>query len=99
MMQKWLIALGFVVGIYGCSSSSSSDPTAGQVQIVGLEDGTVEVSVQGRTIFAMAGTGPVARTFTEDFFGAGVDKVTVEIPTSLAVDGRLFASLLVTITQ
>jgi alpha-glucosidase len=39
---------------------------------VGLEDGTVEVIAQRRTIFALAGAGPVARTFTEQWFGAGV---------------------------
>jgi alpha-glucosidase len=60
------------VGTSGCSSSSDSTPNSGDVRIVALEDGTVEVTAQGRTIFALAGTGPVARTFEETFFGAGV---------------------------
>jgi alpha-glucosidase len=71
-MRHWLIASLFVGGALGCSSSSSSTPTASGVQIVGLEDGTVEVTAQGRQIFALAGTGPVARTFREETSGVGV---------------------------
>ena len=47
-------------------------PAPNDVQIVAAEDGTVEVIAGGKTIFAMAATGPVARTFTEHWFGAGV---------------------------
>jgi len=70
MTRYWLMALALLVGAFGCSTSSGSTP--GAVQIVGLEDGTVEVISRGKTIFALAGTGPVARTFTEQAVGAGV---------------------------
>ena len=72
MIRYWLISLLVTVGVLGCSSSSDPNGTPSAVQIVGLEDGTVEVTAGGRTIFAVAGTGPVARTFTEQAVGAGV---------------------------
>jgi alpha-glucosidase len=65
-------------------------PGGGGVRIVALDDGTVEVTAQGRTIFALAGTGPIARTFEETFFGAGVidfvRDLDTEVEYPLAVD-------------
>ena len=61
--------LSLAIGIAACSESSSG-PT-GNVEIVASEDGTVEVIAQGRTLFALAATGPVARNFTEDVRGIG----------------------------
>ncbi len=61
------------LALAGCSSSSSSpaEPGGGAVQIVAQEDGTVEVIVSGRTLFALAPTGPVARNFMERPVGIG----------------------------
>ena len=65
--------LSLAMGIAACSESSSG--SAGTVQIVASEDGTVEVIAQGRTLFALAATGPVARNFTEDVRGIGATRV------------------------
>ena len=73
MVRNWLIGLVLVAGAAACSSDEgASGPAPNDVQIVAAEDGTVEVIAGGKTIFAMAATGPVARTFTEQWFGAGV---------------------------
>ena len=73
MVRNWLVGLVLVAGAAACTSDEgASGPAPNDVQIVAAEDGTVEVIAGGRTIFAMAATGPVARTFTEQWFGAGV---------------------------
>ena len=46
---------------------------------------------------AVDGVGGVTITETDDDFGAGIDKVVVSLPAGLAVDGKLFARLNVTI--
>ena len=61
-----------VLALAGCSQPSSpSVPGGGAVQIIADEDGTVEVVVGGRILFALAPTGPVARTFSERAGGIG----------------------------
>jgi len=66
MVRNWLIGSVLALGVAGCSGASGSEagPTDG-VQIIASNDGTVEVIVDGRTLFALAGTGPVARTFID----------------------------------
>ncbi len=74
MVRFWLIGFGLVLamGIAGCSESSpGSSDLAGNVQIVASEDGTVEVIVRDEVLFALAGTGPVARNFMERPVGIG----------------------------
>ena len=46
---------------------------------------------------AIDGTDGVTITVTDDGFEAGVDQVAVFLPNSLAVDGRLFARLALTL--
>ncbi|UCH29720.1 MAG: hypothetical protein JSV06_01475 [Myxococcales bacterium] len=75
MVRNWLVCSGLLaVCLTGCSSSSSSSSPGGDVRIVASEDGTVEVVVGGKTLFALAATGPVARTFTDrwSYQGAGL---------------------------
>ena len=66
MVRNWLIGswVALALGVAGCSTDSASG-SGGEVQIVASEDGTVEVVVEGRTLFALAATGPVARTFID----------------------------------
>lgn len=63
------LGLALALGIIGCSESSSG--SAGDVQIVASEDGTVEVIVRDQVLFALAPTGPIARNFTERPVGIG----------------------------
>ena len=74
MVNNWLIAVAtlLAIGISGCSTSSSSSSPGQEPTIVASEDGTVEVIVDGETLFALAGTGPIARTFAESVGGVGV---------------------------
>jgi len=71
MVRIWLVGFGLLlaVGVAACTQSSSSSGV--NVQIVAGEDGTVEVIAQGEVLFALAGTGPVARNFTETPVGIG----------------------------
>ena len=71
MVRIWLIGFGLSVaaGMAACSQSSSDSGV--NVQIVAGEDGTVEVTAHGEVLFALAGTGPVARNFTETPVGIG----------------------------
>ena len=71
MVRVWLISfvLSLAVGLASCSESSST--SEGNVQIVAADDGTVEVVVGDRTLFALAATGPIARNFTEHPVGIG----------------------------
>jgi alpha-glucosidase len=65
------IGLGLAAAIAsgGCSEGSSD---TGDARVVATEDGTVEVVVGERTLFALAPTGPVARNFDEEPVGIGV---------------------------
>ena len=76
MVRSWLIAVVLLLGgsIGACTSDGEGPPglTPDDVEIVASDDGSVEVVVDGQTTFALAATGPVARTFTERWFGAGV---------------------------
>ena len=67
MVRNWLIGiwLALALSAAGCGSDASSPTSGGNAQIVASEDGTVEVIVNGKTLFALAGTGPVARTFID----------------------------------
>jgi len=67
----WVLGLGLatLMGLAACDETSSG--SAGDVQIVASEDGTVEVIAGGRTLFALAPTGPLARNFTEEARGIG----------------------------
>lgn len=71
MVRYWLIGFGFLwmAGVSACSESSSS--TGGNVQIVAADDGSVQVVAAGKSIFALAATGPVARNFTDIPGGIG----------------------------
>lgn len=71
MMRFWLVGFGFLfaMGVASCSSSSGS--SGGNVRIVAGDDGSVEVIVGGKTTFALAATGPVARNFMERVVGVG----------------------------
>jgi alpha-glucosidase len=60
-----------LIAFSGCSESSAGPTGAGAVQITADENGTVEVVVAGRALFATAPTGPIARTFTERPVGLG----------------------------
>jgi len=71
MVRIWIIGFGLslAMGVAGCSEGSSG---AGRnVEIVAGEDGTVEVIAGGEVLFALAGTGPVARNFMERPVGIG----------------------------
>ncbi len=85
MVRIWLIGFGIslTMGVVGCSENSSG--SVGNVQIVASEDGTVEVIVQDKVLFALAATGPVARNFTERPVGVG----TVSFERSQEVSERL----------
>ncbi len=74
MVRNGLVALGLLgaLSVVACKSSDDDSSGGGNVQIVAAEDGTVEVIVEGRTLFALAATGPVARNFTERATGIGV---------------------------
>lgn len=74
MVRNWLVALGVssALGVAGCSSSDDGHSDGVDVQIIPAEDGAVEVVVDGRTLFAVAATGPVARNFNERATGIGV---------------------------
>ena len=77
MVKHWLVgpALLLVFGLSACSSNSEgSSGAGGAVRIEASDDGTVEVIVDGNTLFALAGTGPIARTFTDrwSYQGAGL---------------------------
>lgn len=67
MTRICVVGFGIVfwVASAGCSSSSSS------ARIVGADDGTVEVVVDERVLFALAPTGPIARNFSERPVGVG----------------------------
>ncbi|MBW2508895.1 MAG: hypothetical protein JRE81_09710, partial [Deltaproteobacteria bacterium] len=69
MLRYWLTGLGIAsaLSVAGCSSDDGGPPAGnvGDVTIVASEDGTVEVIVAGKTLFALAATGPVARTFID----------------------------------
>ena len=64
MTRIWLTGsvLALALGIAGCSESASESAPGSSVQIVASDDGTVEVIAGGRVLFALAPTGPVART-------------------------------------
>jgi alpha-glucosidase len=66
MPRYWLIGLrvALALGVAACSSDDGA-AAANNVRIVASEDGTVEVIVGGKTLFALAATGPVARTFID----------------------------------
>ncbi|MCZ6806658.1 MAG: hypothetical protein O7F08_06870 [Deltaproteobacteria bacterium] len=66
MGRFWLVSLGCFLAV---GVACSSDGGGSSVQIVAGEDGTVEVIVDGRALFALAPGGPVARNFNETFFG------------------------------
>ena len=76
MVRIWLIGWVLALGVAGCSSSgdSAERPTDG-VRIVAADDGTVEVIVDGRTLFALAGTGPIARTFIDTAGNIGTKSI------------------------
>ncbi len=73
MVRNWLLGWAFLIGAFGFGCSSDTGSGSGSdVRVVASEDGTVEVIVAGKTLFATAPTGPVARTFNETFGGIGV---------------------------
>ena len=55
MVRIWLIGSLLALGVAGCGGGGDSEdgPTDG-VRIVAADDGTVEVIVDGRTLFALA---------------------------------------------
>ena len=65
-----LICLGLAsaIAIGGCGESSSG---LGDARVVAEDDGTVEVVVGEKVLFALAPTGPVARNFNERPLGVG----------------------------
>lgn len=73
MLEMWKkaslgsVALAATI-LLGCSRGSSG---SGDARIVASEDGTVEVVVGDRVLFATAATGPVARNFRERPVGVG----------------------------
>ncbi|KPK16309.1 MAG: hypothetical protein AMJ62_06350 [Myxococcales bacterium SG8_38] len=69
MLRLRLVGFGLVVVLAsgGCSSSGSGSIA----RVVGADDGTVEVVVDERVLFALAPTGPVARNFSERPVGVG----------------------------
>lgn len=71
MVRIWLVGFGFVLamGYAGCGDGASG--SGGDARVVGAEDGTVEVVVGERRLFALAPTGPVARNFDEEPVGIG----------------------------
>lgn len=69
MERTLLLGLGLALAMNAGCSKSSSD--LGEAQIVAGDDGAVEVIVRGKTLFALAATGPVARNFTERAVGIG----------------------------
>jgi len=70
MGRLWLVSLGCLLAFaVGCSGDGGSASSPGDVEIVASEDGTVEVIVDGRVLFALAPGGPVARNFNETFSG------------------------------
>ncbi len=71
MVRIWLVGLGLVCVAAATACSESSSSSDGNVEIVAGEDGSVEVLVAGKTTFALAPTGPVARTFNERAVGIG----------------------------
>ncbi len=85
MTWSWLGSVGCALCVIaGCSSDS--DSSSSPVKIVASADGTVEVVVEGRTLFATAPVGPVARTFEESFSGTPEKFTrTNEIADALAV--------------
>jgi alpha-glucosidase len=87
MVRVWLISfvLLLAAGLASCSESSSN--SGGNVQIVAADDGTVEVVVGDRILFALAATGPIARNFTERPVGIGAISFerTAELPDALLV--------------
>jgi alpha-glucosidase len=79
MVRNWLVGLGFAVALCaaGCSSSGDSEETPEpDVQIVAADDGTVEVIAGGRTLFALAPTAPIARTFIDSAGNIGTKSFT-----------------------
>ncbi|MDH3202149.1 MAG: hypothetical protein OEM15_14755 [Myxococcales bacterium] len=65
MWRSWLLGLGAFLWIgVGCGSGDDGSSPTEVVQIVASEDGTVEVIVGERTLFASAPTGPVVRNFS-----------------------------------
>ncbi len=76
MRRSWLSGLGILLWFgVGCSSGDDSSSPAEMVQIVANDDGTVEVIVGERTLFALAPTGPVARNFDESFLLGAPEQV------------------------
>ena len=75
MVRIWLVGVWLLltVGVSGCSENDSG--SNGNVQIVASDDGTVEVVVGGEVLFALAGTGPIARNFTEQAVGIGAIRI------------------------
>ena len=71
MVRIWLVALGLVCAAATAACSETSSSADGNVEIVASEDGSVEVIVGGKSTFALAPTGPVARTFNERAVGVG----------------------------
>lgn len=70
MGRLWLVNLGCLLAVaVGCGGSDGGETSSGDVQIEAGEDGTVEVIVGGRVLFALAPGGPIARNFSETFFG------------------------------
>lgn len=72
MERTLLLGLGLALAMNAGCSKSSSD--LGEAQIVAGDDGAVEVIVRGKTLFALAATGPVARNFTERAVGIGTSR-------------------------
>jgi alpha-glucosidase len=69
MERILLLGLGLALAMNAGCGTSSSD--SGDAQIVAGDDGAVEVIVRGKTLFALAATGPVVRNFTERAVGIG----------------------------
>ena len=74
MRKLWLAGLGcLILGTFGCGDGSAADfgGPSGQTRVAASEDGTVEVQVGDRVLFALAPTGPIARNFVEAPTGIG----------------------------
>ncbi len=66
MRRLWLLGLGAFLSTTGAGCSDEGSSPTDTVQIVASDDGTVEVIVGERTLFALAPTGPMARNFTDE---------------------------------
>ncbi|MGD8823990.1 MAG: glycoside hydrolase family 31 protein [Myxococcales bacterium] len=72
MKVTWIMGLGLVlaIAVSGCSDGEGSSGL-GDAQVVATDDGTVEVVIGERVLFALAPTGPIARNFDEEPVGIG----------------------------